>query len=296
MPTPSPRTPGGDRGLYIPVVSELIGFISRIVSRYGRHDGPLMSAAIAYYGLFSLFPFLLFALAVLTAFTPIEQLREQILAFASVYLPAPDSVEFVRRNLQHVISARGEVGVVALFATLWGASAIFFVISRALNRVFESETDSSFIRNRLIAVGVVLLLGLLLLMSILTSTYFRIVAAGIGLGDYLPEQGDYLWVVGASLLPLLFTTALFMVAYRYIPAAKVSWEAVLVGAATSGVGFELLKTGFRIYIERLSPYTPVYGSVATVIVLLIWIYIGAAVFLLGGEVAAEVQRITGEEA
>jgi membrane protein len=286
----SKSTSTTDGGGAPPGIAKAVGFVSRVLRQYGRHDGPLLAAAIAYYGLFSLFPFLLFALAVLTVFISIAQLEQQLMAVVSIYLPAPDTVEFIRRNFQHVVNARSKVGIIALAATLWGASTIFFVISRALNRIFGSETNSSLVRHRLIAMVVVITLGFLLLMSIVTSTYFRVISVGIGLQDYLPEKGDQLWKVGASLLPLLFTITLFMVAYRCIPASTAAWEAVLVGAVTSGIGFELLKTGFRVYLERLSPYSLVYGSVTTVVVLLFWIYIGAAVFLLGAEVAAEVRR------
>jgi membrane protein len=268
----------------------LLGFLGGILNRYGQHDGPLLAGAIAYYGLLSLFPFLLFALAVLTIFIPLESLQGQIVALAEMYLPAPGSVEFVRKNLQHVIEARGEVGLVALVATLWGASTIFFVLSRALNRLFDGHEDSSIVRHRLVAVLVVLVLGFFLLLSIVASTYFRVVTVSIGVRHLLPQRGDLLWKLGASLLPLVLTTVVFAIAYRYIPTGKTAWEAVGVGAVVGGVGFELLKLGFRLYIERLSPYALIYGSVATVIVLLLWIYIGAAVFLLGGAVAAEVDH------
>ena len=78
---------------------------------------------------------------------------------------------------------------------------------------------------------------------------------------------------------------LFLLAYRYVPARKTPWHTAVVAATFAALAHELLKLAFSTYVTEMANYTSTLGNLATAAILLLWIYYGALVFIVGGEVA-----------
>ena len=93
------------------------------------------------------------------------------------------------------------------------------------------------------------------------------------------------WPLMGALIAISSIWALFLLAYRYLPARKTPWRTAVVAATFSALAHELLKLAFSTYVTELANYTSTLGNLATAAVLLLWIYYGALVFIVGGEVA-----------
>jgi membrane protein len=244
-----------------------------------------MGAALAFYTLFSVAPILIIALAVagylFGAHTAeadlLTQLRE---------LTGDAGVEALR-NL--IASARysdqkGVAATIGLITLLVGATSVFGELQRALDVIWgapEGKTDDGWwelARRRLLSFGMMLGVGFLLLVSLMAS------AALAALGSWL--QSHFLWL---RVLPVLdiamsfgMTVVLFAMIYKYIPRQTIAWRDVWIGAAVTAFLFAVGKSLIGLYLGR-SSFSSAYGAAGSLIVLLLWIYYSAQIFLLGAE-------------
>lgn len=94
----------------------------------------------------------------------------------------------------------------------------------------------------------------------------------------------------AYLAAWLFVFAMFLLLFHYVPARRLPWRTAALAAAVTAVGWELLKAGFSVYLTRLANFESIYGNLATVIVVVLWLYYCSMAFLVGAEVAFVYER------
>ncbi len=249
-----------------------------------RHDGPTLASSIAYYALLSLFPLALFASALTAHLLDPEEAQAALSRTLSTYLP-PGAVAALQRALAEAVRAREPAGAVALALFLWSASAATGSVRHALNRVLGVTRARPFWRRRLLDMAATLLLGSLLGASLSLAAARAILARlSPSLGPEIARLLPGLDMLG-SFGPPVLAFATFALAYRLLPARRLPWPPLLGGAAVATVLFEAARAlSFRA-LAWFARYQLVYGSLAGVIVFLVWVYVVAVVLLLGAEVA-----------
>jgi len=263
----------------------LPGFLFALYRRFAEDECFIRAAAISYYAVFSLFPLLLVTVAVIGYILPTTEFLDHLENLIELYVPG--SADFLIENLQGLIRARGQVGLLGVATLLWVSSAVFAVITRSLNVIWRSEDAASMLRTRIIGVGSVLLFGFLGLLSLAISAGLRIfrmyearLAAELGV---MPITDTFLWrwiPYGVSLVMLF---VVFVGIYRFFPARENTFGDVWKGALFSAVAFEVAKNLFVSYLGSTPPQAVFHGSLTAMVVLLLWIYIGALILLLGAE-------------
>jgi membrane protein len=260
--------------------------VAQSLSAWLAHDASSMGAALAFYTLFSVAPILIIALAVagylFGANTAEAELLSQLRA-----LTGDAGVEALRNLLSsaHYSDKRGAAASIGITTLLVGATSVFGELQRALDVIWgipEGKTDGAWwelVRRRLLSFGMVLGVGFLLLVSLLAS------AALAALGGWMQSRFPWLRV----LLPVLdiamsfgMTVLLFAMIYKYIPRQTIAWRDVWIGAAVTAFLFAVGKSLIGIYLGR-SSFSSAYGAAGSLIVLLLWIYYSAQIFLLGAE-------------
>lgn len=267
------------RLLKIPAVQ----LVARTARESGADDVPHMAAGVAYYALLSLFPLVLALIAVLGLFLPSETVQEELFEFMDRNMPG--AVDELERNIEGVIRLRGPIGVTSLILLFWSASATFGAIARAINRAWDIHQDRPFHARKLRDLTMALGTGVLFLLSLGAGVVFSIL-----------RDLDLLLVstaveFGARFMGFLLSFTIFLVIYKFIPNTKTFWRYVWPGALLAAAFFEIAKTLFLLYLTRFANYELVYGSVASIIVLLVWIYFSAFILLLGAEFSAEYGRM-----
>ena len=260
-----------------------IQLIVRTVQELGADDATHMAAGVAYYVILSLFPLLLGLLAIFGMFLPSEAVQEELFDFFESNLPG--AIDVLERNIEDVIQLRGAIGLISLFLLFWSASAMFGALSRAINRAWDIHQDRPFHIRKLRDLTMALGTGVLFVLSVGATAVFSILR-----GMDLPVVGtaaDY----GARFLGFLFSLAIFLLLYKFIPNTKTFWRYIWPGALLAAILFEGAKTLFVLYLGQFASYESVYGSVASVIILLVWIYISAFMVILGAEFSAEYGRM-----
>ena len=260
-----------------------VQLVLRTAGELGADDASHMAAGIAYYGFLSLFPLILGLIAIFGLFLPSETVQKEILDFFEQNLPG--AINVLERNIENVIRYRGAIGGVSLFLLFWTASAMFGAISRAINRAWDARDDRPFWLRKARYLGMALGTGALFLVSLGATSLLSILRT-----TDLPQAG-LAADVSARVLAFLFSAAIFLTLYKFLPRTKTYWRYVVPGALLAAVLFELAKTLFVVYLDRFADYESVYGSVSSVIVLLLWIFISAFILILGAEFSAEFGRM-----
>ena len=271
-----------------PIVRSVAELVYRSFLSFSRDDGSHMAAGVAYYSIFSLFPLALAVIAVGGLFVTPEQIEARVFDFLEVQLPGLGEGEVIRGNIEALVQARGALGAIAIVALLWSSRAVFGAVHRVMNRAWGVRETRHFLLYQVGQVAGAMAVVALFLASVMLGTVGRAIVA----------QTDVLlngqFQVGAlvTVLPFLTTLALLLVIYKVLPDAAVRWRDAAVAAVAASVLFELSKALFAYYLGNLSALDLVYGSVTTVVALMLFLYVMSMVLVLGAELASEYNRLS----
>jgi membrane protein len=266
-----------------------LSLLVRTALAFGRDDGAIMSRSIAYYALFSFFPLLLILISVSSSVLTASHVQEVILDFVEQYLPAAGRL--VQANMQQLLDARNAIGVLALIGLLWSASGVFSALYRSVNRAWGNTPAELFWTEKLFALVVVLVVGLLLIATILYGTVINVVRGWqlevFGWRPFAdPGTGRLVgWL--SALVPALGSVVVFTMLYRTIPRTKVRWRDVWFGGLVAGLAWVASSQLLTWYISGFARYSLIYGSVGAIIAFLLWSYVSAMILLLGAEFTAQ---------
>jgi len=254
----------------------LLSHMWQAIVRFSKH-GTREAAALSYYAIFSLFPLLLLVIIVIgTALGPAAA-RNQIDTVLRLFLP-PNTANFLKDNIAQALEQRGSFGLVAGVSLLWSSLGLFSSLSSALSRTFRDENPRNTWHQRLVGLSMMIALSVLLMASLAATIIFVLL-------DFLFFYRSGSWIsLGALIIPLSLSVAIFAFLYRFIPRQRVRWDAIWVAAFLGGGAWEIAKRLFTWYLDNLASYSLVYGSVATMIVLMFWGYVSGLIVLLGAEI------------
>lgn len=260
----------------------LPGYLWRALFNYLRY-GARQAAALAYFALFSVFPLTLLLAVGLSRLAGPAVAQEQIAEGLALFLPERTVTE-MQTTLQSALEQGTEFSVVASLGLIWSALGLFSHLTMALDFIFDVPSMRSIWRQRLLAGLMSLTLVVLVLTSFLTSGVLRLVSV------FLLDQPSIWLDIGRLFLPLGLDLAIFALLFRYVPARRVLWDAVWPAAMFGAVGWEFAKEAFEWYLTDLANYSVIYGSIATVIVLLFWAYVIASILMFSAELCARLNE------
>ncbi len=255
-----------------------------LLRRFVEADVMTQSASLAFYTLLSLAPLLMLLLWLTASLYPPAQqaLVEQIAGLAG------SSVAEVARTVIANASARPDLGSLAgawsLLLLFVGATVVFAQLQAALNRIFRSDEQRfdgalGWLKKRIFSAGVVLALGFLLIVSMVATTALQVVFAH--LPSLLPAVG--------YLSTLLLYALGFAFLYHYLPDRPVAWRQALGGGAITALLFTLGRYGIGLYLANAAPGSA-YGSMGTLVLMLVWVYYASVVFFSGALVTAVIDE------
>lgn len=253
-----------------------------------KHTSQL-AAGLSYYFVLSLFPALI-ALASAIALLPIPNLFDQILGLMAGFVPA-DSMGLVRGVLKDVVSPHGggflSLGIVL---TIWAASGGFAALIEAINVAYDLEDKRSFLRRRLLAVGLALGIGLLMIIAL------ALMVVGPGFGVWLANKAG-LSRVFATVWPYLRWAICVACAflsiemiYAWGPSVRRPLRSSLPGACIALVTWLALSSALGLYLRSFSKLNKTYGTLGAGIALMVWLYWTAFSILVGAEFNADLSH------
>lgn len=252
-------------------------------------DDLTFAASIAYYALLSLFPFFLLAFAVLAGFTTNDSDRDAILRFVLRYFPT--QFQFVNDQLNALQQKGLQLGVAGSLLMVWAAMGVFGAVTSAINHAWGVEKQPNYLKHKLISFVMLAASGLLLVVGLVLVSAINVAEASWFAEVLARTPGLYVlrgFAVrsGSTILFILIVGLIFY----FVPNAKVRFRDVWVGAVVTGLLWRVALSGFSQYVRDLSRFS-VHGTIAGVVVFLLWVYVSAMILLYGAEVTAAYARL-----
>jgi membrane protein len=268
----------------IPAVSATWDLVRESVLEWSNDRASRKGAALAFYTVFSLAPILIVAIAIAGFFFGQDAARGEI--FSQVRdLLGPDAAQAVQAMIQN--ASRPGAGMVAtligLITLFVGATTALAELKDGLDQIWDvpSERMSGiwyFLTKRLLSIGLILSLGFLLLVSLVFSAVLTAVAKRWGPAD---PTGAILQAVN-FVFSFGLVTVLFAMIYKILPSVRIAWRDVVIGSVVTALLFSIGKFAIGLYLGN-SAIASSYGAAGSVVLVLVWVYYSAQIFLLGAE-------------
>jgi membrane protein len=255
------------------------------IAGWVEHNDSNMGAALAFYTMFAIAPILVIAVAVAGYVFGPQVAETQVLQQLSALL-GDTGARAIRDLLlsAHYSDQKGFAAVVGIITLLVGATSVFGELQYTLDRIWNTPPEKAvvwwqIVRKRVLSIGLVLGVGFLLMVSLVASAALTAVE---NFFDTFMTQWAVLLPLVDFTLSFAMTTLLFAMIYKYIPRERLAWSDVWTGAAVTALLFTIGKFLIGIYLGK-SSFNSAYGATGSLVILLLWIYYSAQIFLLGAE-------------
>ncbi len=260
---------------------------------YGS-EGLTHAASIAFYALLSIFPFFLLLFSVIGSLTADPASRDAVVDFIFRYFPR--QFDFISAQIDSFRTARVGIGLSGTLALAYASLGVFNALSSAVNHAWGVEKRRSFWRHRWFSFLMLLSAAAMFVVAIVIVGVVRVVEARWF--GALQLQG--VWIdrfrgVGADWAALALLVVCVALVFKFVPYVRVTFADVWPGAVVTALLWRIAFAIFAWYAGDLSQWT-VHGSVAAVVVFLLWIYVSAVVLLYGVEMTAAYVRLQAVEA
>jgi membrane protein len=269
-----------------------VRFARQVFKAFRANQGLLLAGAVAYYALLSIVPLLLLIVIALSHFIDQAELLASLVR--ALEWVAPGQSQALVDELASFLQARVALGWVLLGTMLVFSSLAFAVLESAMSVIFAHRLavrKRHFLVSALIPFGYIFFLGFALLVGTLVAASLESIGKEsiVILGhtwSLVGVSGFLLYAVGVAVEIVLITSI-----YLVMPFGRLSLTHALIGGATAGILWELIRHGLVWYFGSISRVSVVYGSLTSAIVVLLAFEIGATLLLLGAQVIAEYERL-----
>jgi membrane protein len=246
------------------------------------------AAGLSYYFLFSLFPALLFLVALLGMFRG-SDLLGPLMGYAHRVLP-PDAASVLSKTMEGVVrGARGSLLSLGALGALWAASAGMGSITSALNVAYGVKDPRPWWRQRLMAIVLTVVFALFTLSALLFLVFGERIGAAIANRFALGGAFETAWGLLSLGIAILGVLTGITLVYGLAPARRRRWHGVTPGAVFALVGWLGASLLLRLYVEFVGNYEATYGSIGGVMLLMLWLYLSGVTLLVGAEIDAEIE-------
>jgi membrane protein len=272
------------------MANPVVALSYRTIKEMSADDATHMAAGLAYYAVLSLFPLSVGLISLLGLLLEPEALQSDIFQFLEDYLPV--SEELLAANIEAAGHIHGFLGVISFFGLFWSASLMFGAITRSVNRAWDIHQDRPFYIDKVRNIGMALSVAPLFLLSVSTTAALQMLegAEFPGVGELAVLEDTIIGTL-SRVLPFLFSLTIFLLIYKFTPNTRTQWRYIWPGAVLAAVLFEVSKSIFVFYVDNFANYEEVYGSLASVIVLLAWTYFSGLILITGAEFTSEYERM-----
>jgi membrane protein len=248
---------------------------------FNRNEAGLRAAALAYQGLLSLFPLLLFLVFLASQVIRAGDVRPRLDEYLERALPTTAGIRFVGEIIDETLRNSRSFGLVGGLGLLWTSSALFSHLESSLNVIWNAPRRTIWSRRLRGLLGV-LILGTLFILAIAVSALPAL--------PFLDQDNPRLAVLDLGIGVVAEILLLWFI-YRWLPNTPVRFVSAFAGAVLAALLWEAAQLGFRVYLTSgLANFGAVYGTLASVIGLILWAYLTGTILFLGAEFSAALQR------
>jgi membrane protein len=250
-----------------------------------RNRAPSMGAALAFYSAFTMAPLLIIAISITGSIFGEDAARGAI-DTQLMSVVGPTATAAIKSLLSAAQSkSRGVIAsVVGTVTLLIGAVTVLMELQIDLDRIWGAPPRkraglSGVLRSHAVSLGIVLGIGFLLLLSLVVTSVLAMSTRKWGY--FLPGFASMLYVIH-TVLSLALVASLIAILYKWLPNVPVAWREVWIGSITTAALFQVGQIGIGLYLTH-SAVASAYGAAGAMVVVLLWLYYSAQIFLFGAE-------------
>ena len=267
------------------VSGQFLAFFSKNVVKQQLH---VSAGYLSYVTLMSLVPLIVVMLSVMTAFPIFTDIKELIENFVyKNFVPA--SGEVVQEHISGFVENASKMSAVAISFLFLFALLLISAIDKSLNKLWQ-VTEKRRVITAFSMYWMVLTLGPVLVGSSIAATSY--IVSLVSLGDY-----DLLGIANIFVraLPLFASIAAFLILYMVVPNKEISFKYAISGATVAAILFEIAKKGFAFYVTQLPSYKAIYGALAGIPILFLWVYLSWLVVLFGAMFTVSLENFVKQQ-
>ncbi len=261
----------------------------RTFTSANKDDLLAFAATLAYSFFFALFPALIFLVA-LASFFPLHGLIDQLWARAGAFVP--DQVMSLITDQLKQLSNSHNSGLLTfgILVTLFSASGGMTAVIDALNHAYDIQEGRSWWKVRLIAVGLVVVLGIFTVVSLALIMVGPQLAGKVADWVHLGGAFALAWTILEWPVAFLLVVTGVAIVYYFAPDAEQDWVWITPGSFMATILWVLTSLAFRVYITHFASYNATYGAIGGIMIALLWLYLTGVVLLVGAELNAEIEH------
>lgn len=269
----------------IKILRDFFEFILEVADKYTEYECAIRSGSVAYHLLLSIFPLLLFLVGLASYVLSSDVIRQTLRAYLEATIPAVAPI--VERVVEQTLVARGSFSILGAILLIWSASSVFTTLFVSMNVIWRAS-HRPFWRRRLMAIVTVLLIGGLFIASIWFSAFTVWPIAN----EITVLSVVWRW----SLDPGLIIVFLWVV-YVVLPNRRINPRAAFAGAFLAGIAWRAARSVFAWFLTSgFANYGLVYGSLASVIILMLWAYMSGMILFIGATFGSVLEQRLGRKA
>ena len=266
--------------------------LKRVAKEFGEDNLTVWAAALTYYGVLSIFPGLLLLVTVLKIFgaDTMQRVVDNVKGVAPGQVA--DILSSAAGSLQHGQQrSAGILAIVSLVGALWSASGYIGVFMKASNDIYDVPEGRPIWKTLPIRLGVTILTGIIILAAALIVVFTGPLAEQAGRALGAGGLALTVWSIAKWPVLVILVSLLFALLYWASPNARQGgFRWVTPGGFLAVIIWLLASAGFGLYVANFGSYNKTYGSLAAIIIFLVWLWITNIAILLGAELDAELER------
>jgi membrane protein len=272
--------------------------LKQTTTEFIDHKAMKLSAALAYYTIFSLAPMLIVIIALCSIFYGREAIEGRVYNELNEFIGKTAALQ-IQEVIKNTSASRNNIiaTVIGLVTLIVGATGVFSEIQDSINMIWGIKVVPKrgwlkLLMNRVLSFSMVISIGFLLMVSLLINAV--VTAFGDKLAYYFPDLTLYLFHLVNYLLTFGIITLLFAIIFKVLPDAKIKWKDVTVGAIFTAFLFIIGKLAITFYLGK-STLGVAYGAAGSIIIILIWVYYSSIILYFGAEFTQVYARKHGGE-
>ena len=276
-------------------------YAKRVWDNAGEDNVLFLAGGVAFNLLLAAVPFILLLVTGLTYILRSSTGNSTLVVtdFIDKLLPphpeTPDTP--AHKLLNDALQMRSTLGIYSAIGFTWFSTRLFGSLRTVLADVFDIEHERGIIAGKIFDVKITVVASLLFVASTVLNAYIAIattrgvhVLTQLGVRNDLMGNVEY-WL--GRLLAAFFLGLMFFALYKYLPVRKVRWQTATVAALFTVSSFEIARSAFTAYVAHFNPGSLYTGTIAAIVIVVVWVYYAALIFILGGEVGQvyELRRV-----
>lgn len=257
-----------------------VEIILTLIAKSKRDDIFALASQMAYYLILSFFPFIIF-LFTLIGFSSISP--DEVLNALNSILPKA-TVQLVNYTIKEIFTYQsgGLLGL-SIFLTIWTASSGFRAFLKGVDKAYNIHENRSFIKRSIISYLSTIMLAITIIITLTLLVFGKVIENYLIQVLPFSEIIVFIWELLRYGLIIVVLILIFTTIYKFSPSKKIKWREALPGAIITTFGWLIISVAFSFYITNFSNYSRIYGSLAAVFILMIWLFLSAIIFLFGLE-------------